>query len=96
MGENKMDVYEFNKILYNGNINKDFYLYCLRKHKKIIKYFFINILNFIMYVLFFNKKDLYRMNKYKYLKEIDNLDSEIVSFYKEKNKYNCYLDGKKI
>ena len=96
MGENKMDVYEFNKVLYNGNINKDFYLYNLRKHKKIIKYFFINILNFIMYVLFFNKKDLYRMNKYKYLKEIDNLDSEIVSFYKEKNKYNCYLDGKKI
>ena len=90
-----MNVYEFNKVVYNGNINKDFYLYCLRKNKKIVKYFFINILNFIIYILFSNKKDLYRANKYKYLKEIDNLDSEIVSFYKGKNKYNCCLDGKK-
>ncbi len=33
-----MDVYEFNKVVYNGNINKNFYLYCLRKNKKIVKY----------------------------------------------------------
>lgn len=90
-----MNVYEFNKVIYKGNINRDFYLYCLKKNKRLIKYLFINIWYFIISTLFISKKDLYAKNKYKYLKEIDNLDNIIISFYKEKNRYNYYLEGKK-
>lgn len=49
-----MDVYEFNKVVYNGNINKDFYLYCLRKNKKIY-----NIGNNFSYICFFITKKIY-------------------------------------
>ena len=58
-----MNVYEFNKVIYKGNINRDFYLYCLKKNKRLIKYLFINIWYFIISTLFISKKDLYAKNK---------------------------------
>lgn len=90
-----MNIYEFNKVIYKGNINRDFYLYCLKRNKKLIRYFFINVWYFVISIVFNNKKDLYTKNKYKYLKDIDDLNNIIISFYKEKNRYNCFLEGKK-
>lgn len=76
-----MNVTEFNKIIYKGNVNKDFYLFCLRKNKRLIKYFFLNIYYLFLSLLFNSKKDFFETNKYKYLKEVSNLEQEIKEFY---------------
>ena len=30
-----MNIYEFNKVIYKGSINRDFYIYCLKKNIKL-------------------------------------------------------------
>ena len=82
-----MNIYEFNKVIYKGSINRDFYIYCLKKNIKLIKYIFINLYNIILSIIFKNKGDIYTRNKFKYLKEIKNLEEELEQFYKRKNKY---------
>ena len=34
-----MNCYDFDKTIYNGDSTKDFYLFCLKRHKGIIKTF---------------------------------------------------------
>ena len=36
-----MNIYEYNKVIYKGNVNREFYFYCLKKNFKLIKYFFL-------------------------------------------------------
>lgn len=82
-----MNIYEFNKVIYKGSINRNFYIYCLKKNIELIKYIFINLYNIILSIIFKNKGDIYTRNKFKYLKEIKNLEEELEQFYKRKNKY---------
>ena len=86
-----MNIYEFNHVLYKGNINRDFYVYCLKNNFKLIKYFFINMFYFLLSFIFTSKKDLYTIKKFKYLKEIKNLDKEIKGFYKSKKRFNNFF-----
>lgn len=89
-----MTIYEFNKVIYKGNINRDFYIYCLKKNIKLVKYIFINIYNIILSIIFKKKSDVYIKNKFKYLKDIKNLEEEIKKFYKKKNKYSILKENK--
>ena len=66
-----MNITQFNNILYNGNINIQFYLYCLKKDFKLIIFIFINIWYFIISCLFSSKKDLYIIKKYEDNKKDD-------------------------
>jgi len=86
-----MNVLEFNKVIYKGNINKDFYLYCIKKDIKLIRFIFINLIYFIISIIFKSKKDIYEKKKFKYLKYVKNIDKENNIFYKN-IKYNDYLE----
>ena len=79
-----MNAFKFNGVLYKGNINTDFYFYCLHRNKKLIKYLFINLF-FIVISLFF-KKSIYIKNKYKNLKDVKNIDVELNNFIKNNKK----------
>lgn len=89
-----MTIYEFNKVIYKGNINRDFYIYCLKRNIKLVKYIFINIYNIILSIVFKKKSDVYIKNKFKYLKDIKNLEEEIEKFYEKKNKYSILKENK--
>ena len=43
-----MNIFEYNNVIYKGNVNYYFYLFCLKKNPKIIKYLFINLYYFII------------------------------------------------
>ena len=48
----KINVYDFDKTIYNGDSSIDFFIFCLKKNKQII----INIPKIIMYyILYFLK-----------------------------------------
>lgn len=89
-----MNIFNFKKVIYKGNIDIDFYLYCLKKFPKIIKYLFINLFYYIVSLTFKNKKDIYEINKYRYFKELDNIDLLVKNFI-TKDKLNNYIIDKK-
>lgn len=88
-------VYQFNKVVYKGNIDRDFYLFCCSKNKKLYLYIFKHVLFFI-FSLISNKAEYYYKTTYhSYLKKIKNINHLIVEFSKKnKQKINkWYLDN---
>ena len=86
-----MNICQFNKILYKGNVNRDFYLYCLRKDIKLLRFLFINLWYYILSYLFKNKKNIYIERQFRYLKYVNNINKKLADFYKKK-KYNNYFN----
>ena len=86
-----MNIIQFNNIIYKGNINIQFYLYCVKKDFKLIRFIFINIWLFIISCFFNSKKNLYTIKKYEYLNYVKNLDKLLNDFSKKK-KINNYYD----
>lgn len=83
-----MKIARFNHVLYKGNINKNFYFYCLKKKPVLLIYPFIT---FVFWILTFISKrfnDLYENSKYKYLKKVNNLEKEVKDFYNKKSRIN--------
>lgn len=85
-----MNLCQFNNVLYKGNINIDFYFFCLKKNKRLIKFIFINILYLILSYLFCSKKDIYSKRQFRYLKLVDDLDKNLVEFYNSKKNGNNF------
>jgi len=83
------NITEYNKIIFNKNINSSFYFYCLKKDIKLIRFLAYNFLNFIISFLFNSKKSIYEIKKFRYLKHVSNLEKKVENFYKRKklNKY---------
>jgi len=90
------DVYVFNKIIYNGNIDRDFYLYCCKQNKKLYIYILMHIFSYVLGLVSNKALLAYRKNYHIYLKNLKNIDSIIKSF-KEKHKHklnNWYLENR--
>lgn len=83
-----MNLFQYSKVVYRGRIDIDFYLFCLKKDWKLIRFLFFNFIYLVISSLFKKYEDLYQIKKYKYIKYINNLDNAIVDFYKEKNRIN--------
>ena len=74
------NIYEFSKIVYKGNIDRDFFLFCCRKNKKLCIYIFLHIL---LYLLSFisTKAEINKSKKYHvYIKHVKNLNNVIEKF----------------
>ena len=84
------NVFEYNYVIYRGNVGRDFYIYCLKKDIKLIRFILYNFVYYILSLLFKSKKDIYEKNRFKYLKSIKELKKEITNFYKT-NRYNDIL-----
>lgn len=89
-----MNIFEYNNVIYKGNVNFHFYLFCLKNNLKIIKYLFINVYYFIISLIFKKKSNIYIINKYRYLKDVTNLKETINEFYSNK-RINNYISDKK-
>lgn len=85
-----MNIYDFNKVIYNGNLLLDFYLFILRKHFiEAITLSFKLIFKFIGYI--FGKYTLSELNSfiYSYLYYTSDVETLISQFHnKYKNKIN--------
>lgn len=85
-----MNICQYNKILFKGDINKQFYLFCLRKDIKLIKFFFFNCWYYILSILFSKKKDIYEIRKFRYLKAVSDIDKKLEEFYSSRNNINYF------
>ncbi len=87
----KNNIFEYNKIIYHGNVNRAFFFHCLKKNIKLLKFLLYNFFCYLLSLIFKSKKDIYEKKKFKYLKEIKNIDKEVKEFYKKK-KLNDYIE----
>ncbi len=83
----KIDVFDFDKTLYEKDSTIQFYLFSLKKNKKIIKYWPIQITYFILYKLKIVKKIVFKEKFFSFLKVISNVDEYIEEFWKQNKKY---------
>ncbi|MGN1399812.1 MAG: haloacid dehalogenase-like hydrolase [Erysipelotrichaceae bacterium] len=79
-----MNVYDWDKTIYQKDSTEQFYLFCFKKHPfKMIKCLPENIKGFVLY--FLKKIDLTEMKKhlYVFLKQLDDVDELLKQFWDE-------------
>lgn len=77
-----MNVYDFDKTIYNGDSTVDFYLYCLRKHPKIAITLPRLVAAFVKYyILCIGTKTQFKQAMYSFLKYCD-AKSDVENFWK--------------
>ena len=92
-----MNVYDFDKTIYDGDSTVDFYMYCLRKKPKILKYLPGQLVAFFMYFIKAYEKTEMKERFYKFLQGIDDVDVLLEEFWAKsfKNIKSWYLESKK-
>ena len=78
--------YDFDGTIYDGDSSVDFYIYSIRKDKKVLLQVPIQLWGIILYLLRIIDKTRFKEYIFSYLKRIDNVDKNIEEFWKEKYK----------
>lgn len=92
-----MNVYDFDNTIYNGDSTADFYLFCVKKHKKIALLLPSLLKGTIKYYVFKKgTKTEMKQNMYRFLEKID-AERDIDDFWKshEKNVKSWYIEQQK-
>lgn len=74
------NIYQFNKIIYKGNIDRDFFLFCCKKNKKLYIYILIHILISLLSLISLKAEVAKKKNYHKYLNKLNNIDIIIKEF----------------
>lgn len=90
-----MNIYDFDKTIYDGDSSIDFYKFCLKRNKCLILYSFKVLLYYILYFLRIKNKNDVKEVFFSFLKKIDNPEEIVNNFFKEhKHKIKSfYLSG---
>jgi len=80
-----MNVYDFDKTIYDGDSTVDFYFFCLKRSPKILKYLPYQGISFIKYLFGFIDKTHFKEKFFSCFGGIKNIDNYIDEFW-EKNK----------
>lgn len=81
-----MNVYDFDKTIYDGDSTVDFYFYCIKRQPSLLKYLPKQGFAFIKYLFGFLDKTHFKEKFFEVFKGIKNIDSYISDFW-IKNKY---------
>lgn len=76
-----MNIYDFDKTVYESDSTKDFYFYCLKKYPKILLSVFGMMWAFMLYILGVRTKTQFKEKMYRFLKYIPDIDKTIDSFW---------------
>ena len=80
----KINLYDFDETIYDGDSSADFFLYCMKK-KKVIIFNLPKMLGaLILYKLHIWTKTRMKETIFSFVKRIDNIDEEVKNFWKEK------------
>jgi len=92
-----MNVYDFDKTIYNGDSTVDFYFYCLIKHPKIVFCIYKQIFGIILHTIKIKDTTQMKEDFFSFLVKIDDVDKIVDCFWKKNNKKikKWYLDNKR-
>ncbi|MDD4187964.1 MAG: GtrA family protein [Bacilli bacterium] len=92
----KLYLYDWDGTIYDGDSSIDFFIFCLKKDKKLIFYLFKLINPFIKYKAKYINITEFKEEVFSFLKTIDNVDACVKEFW-DINEYKIkefYLDEK--
>lgn len=91
-----MNVYDFDKTIYNGDSTVDFYFFCMRRHIAVFKALPRTIYWGARFKLGFTEKTAFKEKFYTFLACLDDVDKDISDFWEEKfsNIMPWYLNQK--
>ena len=78
--------YDFDETIYDGDSSVNFYLFCLKKNKKVLKQLPTQIKGLIKYKTKKIEKTEFKEYVFSFLKHIDNVDQYVEEFWKENYK----------
>ncbi len=92
-----MNVYDFDQTIYHGDSTRDFYFFCLKRHKNIIKFLPAVLVHFLKFACGRITKTQFKEKFYVFLTALDDVDREVEIFWEmhEKNLKKWYLGQKK-
>jgi len=92
-----MNVYDFDKTIYDGDSTLDFYLFALKNRPKLIKYLPIQVLGFLKYLFGICSKLEFKEKFYYFLNGISDTDELVKLFWDEKQGLikEWYLNSKR-
>ena len=64
----RLNVFDFDNTLYDGDSSINFYLYCLRKHISIARYIPIQLYGAFLYLLKIRSKEYFKEKYFLFLK----------------------------
>ena len=79
-----INVYDFDKTIYDGDSSIDFYLFCLKRKKTIILLLPKQVFAMILYKLKIKNKEYFKSQFFSFVKKIDKVDKTIEIFWKQK------------
>lgn len=92
-----MNVYDFDKTIYDGDSTVDFYFYCLKKHPIIVFSVPRQIMGAVKYKLKINNKTQFKEEFYSFFIKLKCIDDDVCNFwnlYQHKIK-TWYLNGQR-
>ena len=78
----KINLYDFDKTIYDGDSTRDFFFYELKKHPLIFFTLFETGLFGLLYILHIVSKTTMKEHFYKFLRLIKNVDAEVLDFWR--------------
>lgn len=81
-----MNIYDFDKTIYDGDSTLDFYLFVLARNCTLIRYFPKQIFYMILYYSNIVTKEKYKETFFSFLKGIKNIEKEIEEFWLKNEK----------
>lgn len=90
IGMKKIDVFDFDGTIYEKDSSIQFFIFCLGKNVRFIKYIPKIVWCFILYYLRIIDKKTLKEKYFRFLKDLKNVDSVVDLFWKENMKYIRY------
>lgn len=92
-----MNVFDFDKTIYDGDSTADFWRFCLKKYPKTKKHLLHTAWSGLKFGLRIMEKTAFKEDFYSFLREIDDIDAAISEFWDshEVNIKQWYLDMQK-
>lgn len=76
-----MNVYDFDKTVYDGDSTIDFYIYCLKESPGLVRYLPVQLWGALLYILGIYSKVRFKENFFSFLRSLDNRDEVIEGFW---------------
>lgn len=92
-----MNVYDFDKTVFEKDSSVSFYFFCLLRCIACIKYLPLQILGFLKYIFGFIDKTKFKGYFFSFLRAIDNVDMQVARYWEKNRKYirQWYLSEKR-
>lgn len=84
-----MNVYDFDKTIYNGDSSLDFYLFCLKKHPQILRCVPHQLVGFALYARKRISKTKMKEYFFSFLKKLPDIEQDTAAFWETHRRKIC-------